>query len=122
MEKLLFKSTIASLISSITVELFGLSVNLITYRLFGDLLLAKQLYGGEWEGKLGFGLLLNRVYPFVTDNQSVMKYTQWLAFDANSLISTLMTVFSIAFIIFFFIFYITKRHCKDKKDELPDKN
>ena len=116
MEKVILKSTAASAISAVAVELIGLVINLISYKATGDLLLGKELYGGEWDGKQGFGLLLNRVYPFITSSQQEMKVHKWLEFDPQSLDRTLFTAFLIAFVVFFIVFKIASKKANKKSD------
>lgn len=116
MKKVIFKTTVASLISAVAVELTGLVINLISYKATGDLLLGKELYGGEWDGKQGFGLLLNRVYPFITSSQQEMKVHKWLQFDPQSLDRTLFTAFLIAFVVFFIAFKIASNKANKKSD------
>lgn len=120
MEKVIIKSTAASAISAASVELIGLIINLISYRINGNFLLAQRLYGGEWQGQRGFGLLLNTVYPIVTSDNPVMQISQRITFDANSLIKTLLCAFWIAFIVFFIVFSIARKSAKKKSHHDPD--
>ncbi len=116
MKKVFLNTTVASLISAVAVELTGLVINLISYKATGDLLLGKELYGGEWDGKQGFGLLLNRVYPFITSSQQEMKVHKWLEFDSKSLIRTLFTSFLFAFVVFFTVYKFISNKANRKTD------
>ena len=93
MKKLLIKSIIAAF----AIEIIGAAVNLISYTVNGRFLLAKQLYGGEWMGWSGFGMLLNRTFPMSSQDHPVSGST-WISFDTGSLVLTLLASFVIAFI------------------------
>ena len=95
MKKILTKSIIAAVV----IEIIGAAVNLISYRANGSFLLAKQLYGGEWMGWIGFGMLLNRTFPMSSQDQPVSGST-WISFDPGSLILTLLAGFVVSFIVF----------------------
>lgn len=95
MKKLLTKSIIAAVV----IEIIGAAVNLISYTSNGSFLLAKQLYGGEWMGWIGFGMLLNRTFPMSSQDQPVSGST-WISFDPGSLILTLLAGFVVSFIVF----------------------
>jgi hypothetical protein len=95
MKKLLIKSTIAAF----AIEIIGAAVNLISYAVNGRFLLVKQLYGGEWMGWIGFGMLLNRTFPMSSQDQPVSGST-WISFNPGSLILTLLAGFVISFIVF----------------------
>ena len=104
MKKLLIKSTIAAF----AIEIIGAAVNLITYTVNGCFLLAKQLYGGEWMGWSGFGMLLNRTYPMSSQDHPVSGST-WISFDPGSLVLTLLVGFVISFIVFGIIRLASKK-------------
>ena len=93
------KQLIKSIIAAFAIEIMGAAVNLISYAVNGRFLLAKQLYGGEWMGWSGFGLLLNRTFPMSSQEHPVSGST-WISFDPSSLIMTLLGGFVISFIIF----------------------
>ena len=95
MKKLLTKSIIAAF----AIEIIGAAVNLISYAVNGRFLLSKQLYGGEWMGWSGFGMLLNRTYPMSSQDHPVSGST-WISFDPGSLVLTLLVGFVISFIVF----------------------
>ena len=95
MKKLLIKSTIAAF----AIEIIGAAANLISYTVNGRFLLAKQLYGGEWMGWSGFGMLLNRTFPMSSQDHPVSG-SAWISFDPSSLVLTLLGGFIISFIVF----------------------
>ena len=104
MKKLLIKSTIAAF----AIEIIGAAVNLISYTVNGRFLLAKQLYGGEWMGWSGFGMLLNRTFPMSSQDHPVSGST-WISFDPGSLVLTLLGGFVISFIVFGIIRLASKK-------------
>lgn len=104
MKKLLIKSTIAAF----AIEIIGAAANLISYTVNGRFLLAKQLYGGEWMGWSGFGMLLNRTYPMSSQDHPVSGST-WISFDPGSLVLTLLGGFVISFIVFGIIRLASKK-------------
>ena len=94
------KVCISTLIATLAVEIVGVIVNLISYAVSGDFLLAMTIQGGEWIGQSGFGLLLNRTYPMSTPDHPVSG-SEWISFDLSSLILTLvicLILFSIVFL------------------------
>ena len=104
MKKLLIKSIIAAF----AIEIIGAASNLISYTVNGRFLLAKQLYGGEWMGWSGFGMLLNRTYPMSSQDHPVSDST-WISFDPGSLVLTLLGGFVISFIVFGIIRLASKK-------------
>ncbi len=94
MKELLTKSIIAAF----SIEIIGAAINLISYTVNGSFLLAKQLYGGEWMGWIGFGMLLNRTFP-MTSQEHPKSGSTWISFDPRSLLLTLMASFVISFIV-----------------------
>ena len=90
MKKILIKSTIAAF----AIEIIGAA--------------AKQLYGGEWMGWSGFGMLLNRTYPMSSQDHPVSGST-WISFDPGSLVLTLLVGFVISFIVFGIIRLASKK-------------
>ena len=104
MKKLLIKSTIAAF----AIEIIGAAANLISYTVNGRFLLAKQLYGGEWMGWSGFGMLLNRTFPMSSQDHPVSGST-WISFDPGSLVLTLLGGFVISFIVFGIIRLASKK-------------
>ena len=104
MKKLLIKSIIAAF----AIEIIGAASNLISYTVNGRFLLAKQLYGGEWMGWSGFGMLLNRTFPMSSQDHPVSGST-WISFDPGSLVLTLLGGFVISFIVFGIIRLASKK-------------
>ena len=88
-----------SIIAAFAIEIIGAAVNLISYAINGSFLLAKQLYGGEWMGWIGFGMLLNRTFPMSSQEHPVSG-SAWISFDPGSLVLTLLAGFVISFIVF----------------------
>ena len=104
MKKLLIKSIIAAF----AIEIIGAAANLISYTVNGRFLLAKQLYGGEWMGWSGFGMLLNRTFPMSSQDHPVSGST-WISFDPGSLVMTLLAGVVISFIFFGIISWAKKK-------------
>ena len=104
MKKILIKSTIAAF----AIEIIGAAANLISYTVNGRFLLAKQLYGGEWMGWSGFGMLLNRTFPMSSQDHPVSGST-WISFDPGSLVMTLLAGVVISFIFFGIISWAKKK-------------
>ena len=90
MKKILIKSALISL----GINLVGLIINLITFFAFGSVFLAIPLYGGEWCGYMGFGVMMNKTFPMTTSSEAV-EGNKWLSVSPLS--------FIIPFIIFFVI-------------------
>ena len=99
------KVCISTLIATLAVEIVGVIVNLISYAVSGDFLLAMTIQGGEWIGQSGFGLLLNRTYPMSTPDHPVSG-SEWISFDFSSLILTLVICLILFSIVFFIIFKV----------------
>ena len=93
------KQLLKSIIAAFAIEIIGAAANLISYTVNGRFLLAEQLYGGEWMGWRGFGMLLNRTYPMSSQDHPVSGST-WISFDPGSLVLTLLAGFVIAFSFF----------------------
>ena len=102
------KVFIRSMITALAVEAAGAAVNLISYSVSKEFLFAFRLYGGEWMGWSGFGMLLNKTYPMSSIDHPVSGST-WISFDPASLIATLLGSFAAAFVIFFIIRQVRKR-------------
>lgn len=88
----------------------GFLINLVSYLLFKDFPLGITQWGGDYSGKSGFGLLLNRVYPMTAMNEPAPQNTVWLSFEPVSLVISLVAVFVISLICI-----LIGVACKDKK-------
>ena len=99
------KVCISTLIATLAVEITGVIVNLISYAVSGNFLLAMTIQGGEWIGQSGFGLLLNRTYPMSTPDHPVSG-SEWISFDLSGLILTLVICLIIFSLVFFIIFKV----------------
>ena len=93
-KRILKKAAIVSCIVSGT----GFLINLLGYLISKDIPLGITQWGGDYSGKSGFGLLLNRVYPMTKVGDSVPRNTTWLTFEPVSLIMSLVAVFVIALV------------------------
>ncbi len=57
------KTLLKALLCSVLINLAGFLVNLVSYNTLEKLPLSIRMYGGEWTGHVGFGLLMNEIYP-----------------------------------------------------------
>lgn len=89
-KKIILKSALISLGINVT----GLIINIITFHLLGKVFLAMPLYGGEWNGYVGFGIMMNETFPMTTSGE-IVRSNKWLSIKPMNFIFT--------FIIFFFI-------------------
>ena len=105
MKKVLIKSLI---ISSI-ITAVGTLTNFLCAKLGDFLLIKATLSGGEYQGYVGFGILLEHIYP-MTNGEGASKITH-LSFSFVNFI----TYFVLIFLIVLLILYIIKR-IKDKKE------
>lgn len=83
---------------SICVMLLGMGINILSYFLGGDILIGKMMYGGEWTGKVGFGILCNTVYPLTVPGISGETHS-WLSFSWSNFFITFAIIFVILFVI-----------------------
>ena len=93
------KNIIRSLIAAVLLEAVGVIINLLSYCFSGEFLLAQKLYGGEWEGWRGFGMVLNKVWPMFISDTEPIKVSSWISFDFTSLYVTLVMGFWLSFIV-----------------------
>ena len=106
------KVIIRSLIFSLIFEAVGAVINLVSFFANGEFLLATRLYGGEYMGQRGFGLQLNKVFPFgPVSNPSGIK--TWISIDLMTLLAALAAGFILGFIIFFIVYLAGKRRNKN---------
>ena len=104
MKKLIIKSLIITGI----INVIGFLTNFLCAK-FGDFLLIRaSMTGGEYQGYVGFGILLEHIYP-MTNGEGASKITH-LSFSFVNFI----TYFVLIFLIVLLILYIIKR-IKDKK-------
>ncbi len=97
MKRILTKSFAIALI----ITASGFLTNLISYFIHGSLVFCRTLYGGEWIGYSGFGLLVNHTFPMTTPDDPVASGSTWLEFYPSSLIAPLIITFLIAFAVVF---------------------
>lgn len=102
------KIILTSAIVSIAVSLAGFLTNLYTYANFRKMYLCRQLYGGEWMGWQGFGLLMEKTFPLTTADDPAASGSTWLSFDPVSLVVPLIVVFLTVFSVLFVIRMIRK--------------
>ena len=103
-----------SIIISCTVSGVGFFINLISYLLFKDFPLGITRWGGDYSGKSGFGLLLNRVYPMTAMGEPAPKNTVWLSFEPVSLVISIVAVFAVS-LICILIWDVLKNRNADKR-------
>ena len=108
------KSVLLALISSVSLTAIGFLINLISYLTTKELILCRDLTGGEWSGQEGFGILLNHTWPFQWDGQVVTRERVWIEFSPQSLIFPLVIFFVISLIVFLLINKIKNRSSQRK--------
>lgn len=86
------KNIILSSVISLILTSIGTIINLITYFLWEKPYLSIALYGGEWTGYRGFGILMNKTYPIYSSEYPLSGHI-WLEIDPMS--------FVIPFVLFF---------------------
>lgn len=116
-KRVLKKSIIISCIISCTVSGVGFFINLISYLLFKDFPLGITQWGGDYSGKSGFGLLLNRLYPVTAMGEPVPQNTVWLSFEPGSLVISIVAVFVIS-LICILIWDVLKNRNADKRQNV----
>ena len=82
-----------SLVFSGIVSGAGFLVNLFSYIIFKNIPFGITLWGGEYSGKRGFGLLLNRLHPMTMMGEAAPRNNSWLSFDPISLLITFVFAF-----------------------------
>ena len=108
------KVLIKSLIATAAFEIIGVVINLISFAIFEEFLIAIPRSGGEWRGCQGFGMMLSRYYGMESpDWPGGGGISTRIEFDLFSLILALVVGFSI----FIFIFSLRYR-AKKKKESL----
>ena len=103
-----------SIIISCTVSGVGFFINLISYLLFKDFPLGITQWGGDYSGKSGFGLLLNRVYPMTAMGEASPQNTVWLSFEPVSFVISIVAVFVVS-LICMLIWDVLKNRNADKR-------
>lgn len=113
MKKILIKSLIISGI----INVVGCLVNFLCAKIWDFLLIYVHLSGGEYQGYVGFGILLEHIYP-MTDGSSPGKVIH-LSFD---ILNFLLYFAGIFIVVFAIIYFINKRKekNKDKKEDDDD--
>lgn len=106
------KNIIRSLLTAVILEAIGVIINLITYHFSGEFLLAQELYGGEWQGWRGFGMVLNKVWPLVIPDTKPFEVYSWISFDLTSLLVTLCVGFLLSFVVCNIMYPVRKKSRK----------
>ena len=109
MKKILIKSLI---ISSI-ITAVGTLTNFLCAKLGDFLLIKATLSGGEYQGYVGFGILLEHIYS-LSDGSSPGKIT-YLSFDILNFLLYFVVIFIIVFVAIKVIDKIKDGKKKDKK-------
>ena len=106
------KVLVRSLITALAINTIGAIINLVSYFSNKTFLLAQTINGGEWQGRRGFGLLLQRTQPdYPVLVSEAYKVKTWISLDSLSLIITLAVGFILGFVIYFMIYLIGKIKC-----------
>ena len=103
------KIIIKSLIITTIINAVGCLTNFLCAKLGDFLLIRASLTGGEYQGYIGFGILLEHIYPLTNGIYSKITY---LSFDILNFLTYYVLIFVVVFLI---ILYITKRKSKKKK-------
>ncbi len=91
------KTVLKALLCSVLINLAGFLVNLVSYNTLEKLPLSIRMYGGEWTGHVGFGLLMNEIYPL--SPQGSGGVVRSLEFAPGSLVVTLVLFFAVALVV-----------------------
>lgn len=110
------KVLIKSLIAAAAFEIIGVVINLISFAIFKEFLIAIPRSGGEWRGCQGFGMMLSRYYGIDSpDWPGGGGMSTRIEFDLFSLVLALVVGFSI-----FFLIFSLRYRAKKKKDSLKE--
>ena len=104
------KIIIKSLIITTIINAIGCLINFLCAKLGDFLLIYVRLSGGEYQGYVGFGILLEHIYP-MTDGSGPSKITH-LSFSILNFITYFVLIFIVVFII---IYFINKRKGKENE-------
>ena len=103
------KVLVRSLITALAVNTIGATINFVSYFFNKTFLLSQTINGGEWQGRRGFGLILQRTQPdYPVLVSEAYKIKTWVSLDFLSLFLTLAVGFIFGFIIFSTIYLIGK--------------
>lgn len=106
MKKLILKSLVITTI----INAVGVLTNYLTAKLGDFLLIYVSLSGGEYRGYVGFGILLEHIYPMTDGTRATHISFSILNF---------ITYYLLIFIIVLLILFIVKRYKeKNKKREV----
>ena len=103
------RSLLLAGVVSFIVNAAGFLTNLIAYHSVGRLIFYKELWGGEWVGYYGFGILMNRTFPLTVAGDPNANGRTWLSFDPKSLLLSVAAVFLIMFVILLLIRVVKAR-------------
>ena len=109
------KTIIKSLIISSIITAVGTLTNFLCAKLGDFLLIKATLSGGEYQGYVGFGILLEHIYP-MKEGSGSGKIT-YLSFD----IINFILYFVIIFIIVFATIFVINKIKESKKEEKKNK-
>jgi len=113
------KNIIKSLIFSSIIMAVGTLTNFLCAKLGDFLLIRTTLSGGEYQGYLGFGILLEHIYP-MTNGSGPGKIT-YLSFDIANFLIYFVCIFILVFAFIFVINKIKKSKEKEKKSNKKEK-
>ncbi len=117
MKKLLLKSLI---ISSI-ITAVGTIINLVSVLVWDKLLLFVGMSGGEYQGYVGFGILLEFIYPMSGPGEVAGK-VRHLSFDIVNFLIYFVMMFIIVFGFMYVIRLLKKaKEIKNKKEKKRNK-
>ncbi len=80
---------------SFFITFAGFLINLVSYLARGSLVFFRTIYGGEWMGYSGFGLLLNRTFPLTAAGDPAAAGSTWLSFDPAGLFASFAGIFAV---------------------------
>lgn len=102
------KNVVKAALASLVINIICAIINLVSYFIFGNIPLGITSIGGEYTGRIGFGMLRNKTWAF-TETGSAAAGNVWLSFEPISIIVTLV----IFFVIIWAILAIVSK-CKNK--------
>ena len=104
------KNFIISLVITVIINFICTIINFICAKFYDFLPLSYYLSGGEYSGYLGFGVLLEHIYPMEYIKDSTYSHISHLSFSFTNFIICFLLLFIIVFVVVYFIRkYILKK-------------
>ena len=107
------KIAIKSLIITSIINVVGCLTNLLCALLGDFLLIHVSLSGGEYQGYVGFGILLEHFIPLTTVDDPVSSSTK-VSFSILNFVTYFIFIF---IVVFAFVYYLNRRKENKKKKE-----